>query len=231
MLRAKRQYFKPAKVSFRVPRRNTVLPGEKQKSNFLFSSIFFLAISFKGQNLLKPHPDWSPLGVKFKISDEHTRLFHMGIHCVHPDEENLKCFIWLCTRPLDNQFSSVLYIFGEVNPPLSCFAVCSSFFEKLFWSWSPLHISLTLTLDPFTYRLWTVRPRLYGEKLFRVKRSPSNPSYPGWVNLSYISLQNLMNRLHGKQKVGSARRVTLLAGPLSFSMARSPSSPGQLFSV
>ena len=24
-------------------------------------------------------PRWSPLGVKFKISDEHPRLFHMGV--------------------------------------------------------------------------------------------------------------------------------------------------------
>ena len=46
-----------------------------------------------GQNLLKLRPDWfplgvtkslspprwSPLGVKFKISDEHPRLFHMGV--------------------------------------------------------------------------------------------------------------------------------------------------------
>ena len=29
-------------------------------------------------NLLKPRLDWCPLGVKFKISDEHPRLFHMG---------------------------------------------------------------------------------------------------------------------------------------------------------
>ena len=26
----------------------------------------------------KPRPEWSPLGVKFKISDEHPRLFHTG---------------------------------------------------------------------------------------------------------------------------------------------------------
>ena len=52
----------------------------------------FYAASFRGQNLLKPCPDWSPLGVtkslshaqkvsfrvKFKISDELPRLFHMG---------------------------------------------------------------------------------------------------------------------------------------------------------
>ena len=36
-------------------------------------------VSFRGQNLLKPRPDWSPLGVKFKISDEHPRLFRMGV--------------------------------------------------------------------------------------------------------------------------------------------------------
>ena len=57
------------------------------------------------------------------------------------------------------------------------------------------------------------RPRLYVEKLSRVG-SPAYPSYPGWANFSYISLQNLANRLHGKQKVGSARGVTRLAGSL-----------------
>ena len=41
--------------------------------------VCFYAVSFRGQNLLKPRPDWSPLGVKFKISDEHPRLFHMGV--------------------------------------------------------------------------------------------------------------------------------------------------------
>lgn len=59
-----------------------------------------------------------------------------------------------------------------------------------------------------------------------VERSPAYPSYPGRANFSYISLQNLANRLHEKQKVGLARRetglfgspfcdgrVTLLAGP------------------
>ena len=57
-----------------------------------------------------------------------------------------------------------------------------------------------------------VRPRLYGEKLSRVEGSFAYPSYPGRANFSYISLQNLANRLHEKQKVGSAGRVTRLAG-------------------
>ena len=58
----------------------------------------------------------------------------------------------------------------------------------------------------------TLRPRLYEEKLSRVEGSPAYPSYTGRANFSYISLQNLANRLHEKQKVGSARRVTRLAG-------------------
>ena len=62
------------------------------------------------------------------------------------------------------------------------------------------------------------RPRLYGEKLSRIEGSPTYPSNPGRANFSYISFQNLANRLHEKQKVGSARRVgspsySLLAGP------------------
>ena len=50
----------------------------------------------------------------------------------------------------------------------------------------------------------------------RVVGSLAYPSYPGRANVSYISLQNLANRLHEKQKVGSARRVTRLAGLLFF---------------
>ena len=46
----------------------------------------------------------------------------------------------------------------------------------------------------------TLRPRLYGEKLSRVEGSPAYPSCPGRANFSYISLQNLVNRLHEKQK-------------------------------
>ena len=57
-----------------------------------------------------------------------------------------------------------------------------------------------------------LRFRLYGENLYRVEGSLASPSYPGQANFSYIFLQNLANRLHEKQKVGSARRVTCLAG-------------------
>ena len=34
-------------------------------------------IALRGQKKLGPGPDWSPLGVLFKISDEHPYPFHM----------------------------------------------------------------------------------------------------------------------------------------------------------
>ena len=34
-------------------------------------------ISFTGKKKLGARPDWSPLGVYFKISDEHPHPFHM----------------------------------------------------------------------------------------------------------------------------------------------------------
>ena len=37
----------------------------------------FNMVSFRGQKKLGPQPDRSPLGVSFKISDEHPHLFHM----------------------------------------------------------------------------------------------------------------------------------------------------------
>ena len=44
-----------------------------------------------------------------------------------------------------------------------------------------------------------------------VKVSLAYPGYPGQTNFSYISLQNVANCLHQKQKVSLARRVTWLA--------------------
>ena len=44
----------------------------------------------------------------------------------------------------------------------------------------------------------------------------SYPSYPGWGSVPYISLQNLTNCLHKRQKVASARRMTSLAGSPPF---------------
>ena len=52
------------------------------------------------------------------------------------------------------------------------------------------------------------KPHLRGEKLARVEGSLAYPRYLGRANFSFISLQNLVKRLHEKQKVGSTRRVT-----------------------
>ena len=48
------------------------------------------------------------------------------------------------------------------------------------------------------------------------KGSHSHPSYLGRPKFSFIFLQNLTNHLHERQKVGSVRRVTSLAGSPSF---------------
>ena len=43
--------------------------------------ISFLSVSyiyFRGQIKLKPHPNWSPFGVKFKFSGEHPTPFSYG---------------------------------------------------------------------------------------------------------------------------------------------------------
>ena len=36
-------------------------------------------VFFKVQTKVGQRPDWSPLGVSFKISDEQPRPFHMGV--------------------------------------------------------------------------------------------------------------------------------------------------------
>ena len=48
-------------------------------SSYLMSGMFFRMVSFRGKMKLEPHPDWSPLGVKIKFSDEHPRPFQMGV--------------------------------------------------------------------------------------------------------------------------------------------------------
>ena len=65
-----------------------------------------------------------------------------------------------------------------------------------------------------------------------VEGSLAYPSYHGRAIFSYISLQNLANRLHEKQKVGSAGRVTRLAGSPFFNgrdpLSRANFSPYKL---
>ena len=36
-------------------------------------------VSFRGQKTPGPRPDWSPLRVSYKISDEHPSPFYMGV--------------------------------------------------------------------------------------------------------------------------------------------------------
>ena len=61
-----------------------------------------------------------------------------------------------------------------------------------------------------------LRPCLYVEHFSPgVEGSLAHPSSPGRANASYISLQNLANRLHKKQKVGSAGRVSLFSATTS----------------
>ena len=45
----------------------------------LFICLYYKLVSFRGRYQLWPCPDWSLLGVKFKISDEHPRPFYMGV--------------------------------------------------------------------------------------------------------------------------------------------------------
>ena len=42
-------------------------------------SIFLNSFYFRGQKMREPRPDWSPLGVNFKIFDEHPHLFYIRV--------------------------------------------------------------------------------------------------------------------------------------------------------
>ena len=43
-------------------------------TSFLFIFVCFSAVSFRGQNLLKPRPDWSPLAVRKSLSHAQVSL-------------------------------------------------------------------------------------------------------------------------------------------------------------
>ena len=63
------KYPHPGGVSLRV--------AVKKCSNFLKKNAGATPrlVSFRGQKMCEPYPDWSPLGVSFKIPDEHPHLF------------------------------------------------------------------------------------------------------------------------------------------------------------
>ena len=73
VFRAKPQYVKAEQISFRVEHE------EMEKINYILLSL----VSFRGHKKVGPRPDWSPFGVIFKISDEHPRLFRMGVSPGH----------------------------------------------------------------------------------------------------------------------------------------------------
>ena len=47
----------------------------REEMQQFFLKKLFLLVSFRGQKMREPRPDWSPLGVNFKILDEHPYLF------------------------------------------------------------------------------------------------------------------------------------------------------------
>ena len=68
VFRAKRQYFKlpRSRLGFCEETQNYTKRKTSQIFFFLFFS--FLAVTFRGQNLLKARPDWSPLEVTKSLS-------------------------------------------------------------------------------------------------------------------------------------------------------------------
>ena len=54
------------------------LPSLKVAVSFI--CLCFTMVSFMDhKKMVEPRPDWSYLGVKFKMSDEHLRPFNMGV--------------------------------------------------------------------------------------------------------------------------------------------------------
>ena len=47
---------------------------------------------------LEPRPDWSSLGVKFKISEEHSRHFYIG---VPPRDRSIFSYLNVCLKELN----------------------------------------------------------------------------------------------------------------------------------
>ena len=117
--------------------------------------------------------------------------------------------------------------------------LCNKGSYHLRW-WGDL-TSFTSWLGSFDQRqariceLYQFRPLLYGETLSLVDGTPPYSSYHGRVNFPYISLQKMVYRLHEKQKVGSARRVTVQLGhppsQANFSPCKYVCSPSWVNSV
>ena len=59
--------------------RQGLVKGCTRRNNKTERILILYVYSFRGLHKLRPPPDWSLLGVKFKPSDEHPRPFHMGV--------------------------------------------------------------------------------------------------------------------------------------------------------
>ena len=57
-----------------------LVKGCTRRNTVLFICLCYKLVSFRGLHKLWPHPDWSLLGVKFKIPDEHP----CPLHCRSP---------------------------------------------------------------------------------------------------------------------------------------------------
>ena len=66
--RAKRQYFKLPRSRLGFCEETQNYAKRKRSQIFFFLVFFFLAVSFRGQNLLKGRSDWSLLGVTKSLS-------------------------------------------------------------------------------------------------------------------------------------------------------------------
>ena len=66
--------FLAVKVSLRVAREEIT-----KRNIYIYLLNSYKLVSFRGLYKLRPRPDRSLLGVKFKISDEHPRPLHMGV--------------------------------------------------------------------------------------------------------------------------------------------------------
>ena len=76
VFRAKRQYFKQprSRLGFREETQNY---AKRNRGQIFFSTCFLYRI--RGQNLLKPHPDWSLLGVTKSLSHAQMVSFRGSI--------------------------------------------------------------------------------------------------------------------------------------------------------
>ena len=76
----KMSLFLAVKVSFRIAREEIIIIKKRILIGYIYS--------FRGLHNVRPHPDWSLLGAKFKISDEHPRPFHMGVPPPPPGDKS-----------------------------------------------------------------------------------------------------------------------------------------------